>query len=123
MIKHRNLASVNLHSLRGRLLTFASNHVDPVMGRTKCLRLFRRSCWSIANVERRCTKVRCSLEAAARRQAGRLAASGQLVPDAGVDLHRILSNPHRTVCVKGYSMPAIGHRNVTVPLRVLAGVE
>jgi hypothetical protein len=25
--------------------------------------------------------------------------------------------------VKGYSMPAIGHRNVTVPLRVLAGVE
>jgi hypothetical protein len=25
--------------------------------------------------------------------------------------------------VKGYSMPAIGHRNVTVPPRVSAGVE
>lgn len=25
--------------------------------------------------------------------------------------------------VKGYSMPAIGHRNVTVPPRVWAGVE
>jgi hypothetical protein len=25
--------------------------------------------------------------------------------------------------VKGYSMPAIGHRNVTVSLRVLAGFE
>ncbi len=30
---------------------------------------------------------------------------------------------HRSTIVKGYSMPAIGHRNVTVPLRVLAGVE
>jgi hypothetical protein len=25
--------------------------------------------------------------------------------------------------VKGYSMPAVGHRNVTVPRRVPAGVE
>jgi hypothetical protein len=30
---------------------------------------------------------------------------------------------HGSVAVKGYSMPAIDHRNVTVPLRVLAGVE
>ncbi|EUC15547.1 hypothetical protein PMI06_005449 [Burkholderia sp. BT03] len=29
----------------------------------------------------------------------------------------------RTGVVKGYSMPAIGHRNVTVPPRVSAGVE
>ncbi|CAB3687095.1 hypothetical protein LMG24076_02734 [Trinickia soli] len=29
----------------------------------------------------------------------------------------------RSLAVKGYSMPAIGHRNVTVPPRVWAGVE
>jgi hypothetical protein len=32
-------------------------------------------------------------------------------------------DPHLAPVVKAYSTPAIGHRNVTVFLRVLAGVE
>ncbi|SOE64916.1 hypothetical protein SAMN05446935_2553 [Burkholderia sp. YR290] len=62
-----------------------------------------------------------------RRMAFRMSQIGRASDVRGPTLKgwnaSIRAGRRRAQFVKGYSMPAIDHRNVTVPLRVLAGVE